>query len=426
MTPDKRNHLTVIGTGSGLFCGSGKNKTRVLHALGQMGHDTHYVSLCEPHLARQQKHLSFSIHVANPARSDFLGQPGLLTAFAISEIMTEIAATCVRDEGRRPILWGTYLFPFVLSALMAKSNIQQELGVTLPLVASPAGSDIWQIGPKQPHSVRALLFDERVDHRITYTERFRNEIYQRYGRGPSISIIPPILNTDEFHPYRPVDRQKARDALGIGRNAVVAIHHSNMRPVKNPLLTVEIMKDASLRFSPSHPLWLLLVGPHPVLDGLEPVEWPFRQNEITEVTPGLRLLWTGLADNVVRYLMAADFAVNFSFHDSFNISLMEAMACGLPSISTDVAGIAEHIVKCGGGFVVPTTVTGCYTPDINAPALRTMSLLQNPAECVDTVVKLASDEKLRESMGVRSSEYIRERFCEERIAGIYARELSTL
>jgi glycosyltransferase involved in cell wall biosynthesis len=63
--------------------------------------------------------------------------------------------------------------------------------------------------------------------------------------------------------------------------------------------------------------------------------------------------WLGLRERVEELVVGADVELNCSTHDSYNLSLAEAMACGVPVITTDAAGIASEIEAAGTGYVFP-------------------------------------------------------------------------
>lgn len=411
----------IIACGSGLFCGSGKNKTRVLHALGKLGIATHYVTTSTPHLTKQCSPIHFTTHIASPPRSDFLTDASVFTSLAIAERMTELALGYIRDRRQIPILWGTYLFPFVEAATMAKRNIAFECGELVPLISSPAGSDIWQVGASQYHNVRTMMYDTSVDCCVTYSDSFRANIRRSFGSHRPIHVVPPILDFNQFSMPTIDEKQAIRRSLGIPLETIVVIHHSNMRPIKNPALTYELVYEAASKLQDQEKICLLLVGPQPSMLTPDHQLNHLQAHVLTTVSDRLTVLWTGLVDDVTTYIRASDLAVNCSIHDSFNISLLEAMACGIPCITTDVVGIAQHIVASFGGYVITTVDPYSATYSITDPSLRTKALFVEPDAFVAAVLRLVRDPDLRTRMGYNASAYMQQHFNEQLIVDTYMR-----
>ena len=93
-------------------------------------------------------------------------------------------------------------------------------------------------------------------------------------------------------------------------------------------------------------------------------------------------------DELPKYLTASDIYVSTSFSDSTSISLLEAMACGLPVVVTSIAGNEDWIIDGYNGFFVPK--------EDHHQVYEKLSLLLN-------------DNDLREKFGIRNLEIARDR-----------------
>ena len=397
----------ILGVGSSDFCGSGKNKTRILHELGKRGHETHYVCASRPHLLSQVHDVAFETHIVSTLVSDFLRDPGLLLTTSLSECLTELALESIANS-LKPILWATYLFPFAQAALLAKQAIRSATHTEVPLIVTPAGSDIWQIGPRVPSCVRILLNSPDVTMRIAYTAQFADEIRQRYDLDMAFEIIPPTINISVFRPYSDHEKASFRARLGIAERATVIVNHSNMRPVKRPDLVLRVTEEAVALCSRSVDLVLLLVGPRPSVQHGTLAE--LIPGVPTKLASGLVVIWTDIVADVVPHIGCADIALNCSVHDSFNISLLEAMACGLPVVTTDVVGIAPKISTCAGGIVVPTASS--YIRELQSWDVKSSSHGDKTDVKVlaCAIAQLINAPALRREQGARAAKMAREEF----------------
>jgi glycosyltransferase involved in cell wall biosynthesis len=101
------------------------------------------------------------------------------------------------------------------------------------------------------------------------------------------------------------------------------------------------------------------------------------------------------------YYQSLDIYLNTSIHEGLPLSILEAMACGIPVVASKVGGIPEVIIHGDDGFLV---------------AGRKMEGF------VDGCLRLMEDEGLRKRVGRKASEKIASSFCVSRMGESY-REL---
>jgi len=108
--------------------------------------------------------------------------------------------------------------------------------------------------------------------------------------------------------------------------------------------------------------------------------------------------FTGSVHNVHEYLQASDIFVLPTENEAFGLSLVEAMACGLAVISTDVGGVADIIQHRKTGITVPAS---------NDEGLQT------------ALNELLRDRKLRHQLGISAHKNALERFSVSRVTSEY-------
>ena len=108
--------------------------------------------------------------------------------------------------------------------------------------------------------------------------------------------------------------------------------------------------------------------------------------------------FTGSVDDVQTFLNASDVFILPTEREAFGISLIEAMACGLPVIATDVGGIPD---------VLEDASLGCRIPAADFQHLR---------NCLDT---LYHDAALRSRLGAHARQSVMQRFSEQAVLEAY-------
>lgn len=167
--------------------------------------------------------------------------------------------------------------------------------------------------------------------------------------GVPDSKLARIPNPIDLDVWRPEDRSRARAILGVSQSSIVAAWHGGVYlEAKGLDLLVEAW-DRVTSERPDDDLQLFLLGGG--ADG-------HRLKQLIEArgVPGVRFLdrWIHDRDQLRSHLSAADFYVFPSRNEGFPNALLEAMACGLPVIATDIAGVPD-IVGCGsraGGVLI--------------------------------------------------------------------------
>lgn len=166
-------------------------------------------------------------------------------------------------------------------------------------------------------------------------ERIALEQYR--VRRERLILIPNGVDVEAF---QPACQEEARRQVGIARETLVYCFAGALRPEKNLSLLVDAFAGAAMPDS-----LLLVVG-----------EGECRQ-EIEQLVRarglGKRVMLVGHVNDVRPYLHAADVFVMSSHTEQASMALLEAMACGLPCVTTDVGDSAAILGHPGEPWVVP-------------------------------------------------------------------------
>jgi glycosyltransferase involved in cell wall biosynthesis len=167
------------------------------------------------------------------------------------------------------------------------------------------------------------------------------EIVRGFGVTGRIEIIPNGVDTHRFRPaVNSAERQKIRQALGIGEEAPIIITVGAVGPRKGTDLLLAAWVQLAPRCSQSH---LVIVGPRQ--DLAYPTLEDFRRKlEALVVASGApdRVHFVGRVENVEEYLRAADVLVFTSLREGMGNVVLEAMASGLPVITTPFLGLPDE------------------------------------------------------------------------------------
>jgi glycosyltransferase involved in cell wall biosynthesis len=180
-------------------------------------------------------------------------------------------------------------------------------------------------------------------------------------------------------------REQLRRELGLGASAVLALLVAALRPEKR----IPDFVDAVRRARVTRPeLVGLIVGEGTERSAVE---------SAIGADPGVRLL--GHRDDVPSLLKASDLFALSSAYEAAPMSILEAMASGLPVLATDVGGVPELVLDRVTGLLVPAS---------------------DPAAMAEQLAALAADPALRRSLGQAGLRRQQERWSARAMVDGYA------
>jgi glycosyltransferase involved in cell wall biosynthesis len=137
------------------------------------------------------------------------------------------------------------------------------------------------------------------------------------------------------------DRRAAREALGIPADAFVIGTAGRLDPVKN----LKIFLDAHAILAAKHPdVRAVIIG-----DGSERA---ILKDKAANLGTSTSVVFTGYRDDVRALMPAFDVYLNCSLYEGVSLTILEAMAAGVPVVATPVGGNPEVVVDQETGLLV--------------------------------------------------------------------------
>jgi L-malate glycosyltransferase len=186
------------------------------------------------------------------------------------------------------------------------------------------------------------------------------------------------------------ERRRAREQLRLDDRALVVATVARLDPVKDLMTLLEAFASVRRRVPSAH---LLVVGDGPERDRLE----------ARAAQPDLAgsVHMTGYRSDVRALLPAADVYTSSSISEGVSITILEAMAAGIPVVATAVGGTPEVLTEeSDGGILVP-----CRDPERLAAAIASLAL----------------DQRRRVAMSAAGRRRLESSFTVDRMVDDYAR-----
>jgi glycosyltransferase involved in cell wall biosynthesis len=225
-----------------------------------------------------------------------------------------------------------------------------------------AGSRKWMLNPMH-HWVslrdRVMIGGLRFRRYVALSERVIQELQQYYAvPRDRIVLIPNGVNLDRFT-AAPVDRAATRAGLGLPAEAPVLLfvgHEFERKGLIHAIGALAALENRDAR--------RVVVGAGRVA--------PFEQ-QAQRLGVGSRVLFTGPRNDLPQLYRMADAFVFPTTYESFSLTCMEAMACGLPVFATAVGGIEDYLRDGHNGRIIPgdgAAIAAALRPMLRDPALR--------------------------------------------------------
>jgi N-acetyl-alpha-D-glucosaminyl L-malate synthase BshA len=311
------------------YGGSGAVATELGLELGRRGHDVHIISYASPFRLRGGFAERVTFHEVVPASYPLFEQSPYALALAVKQ--HEVA---LRQE--LELMHVHYAIPHAATAWLAKQMLKGERD--LKVVTTLHGTDITLVGQDPSYFTITKFSIEQSDRVTAVSEYLREETYRAFGCvGCDVRVIPNFVSVADFHPPTGTS---FRGALAPAGHKIL-IHVSNFRPVKRIGDVIGVFAGVRRAL----PATLVLAGDGP--------DRELAEQEVDRLGLRADVRFLGKVDQVADLLRGADLFLLPSQNESFGLSALEAMACGVPVIATSGGGLPEVVTDGETGHLAP-------------------------------------------------------------------------
>lgn len=308
------------------YGGSGVVATELGKALALKGHEIHFITYSQPVRLGSFRENIYYHEVSLTDYPLFEFQP-------YETVLASKMVDVVKYE-KLDLLHVHYAIPHASAAYMAQQILKSQ-GIKIPFITTLHGTDITLVG-KDPSFEPVITFCLNQSNAVTtVSQSLKDDTYKHFGTDREIHVIPNFIQSESELPN--IDLEKRRRYAAD--NERILTHISNFRRVKriDDVVNVFALVNAKM------PCKLLLAG-----DGPERamVEHLARELKICD-----RIVFLGKVRDTSHVLEISDLFFLPSETESFGLAALEAMAEGVPVISSNTGGIPEVNLHGFSGYL---------------------------------------------------------------------------
>lgn len=328
------------------YGGSGVVATELGKALAGRGHKIHFITYSRPiRLDLFSENIFYhEVRTKDYPLFDFVPYES-----ALASTMVDVALYNDLD-----LFHVHYAIPHASVAYLAKQILQKYDRHYIPVVTTLHGTDITLVGKNPAYEPVVRFSIDQSDGVTAVSEFLKRDTLDHFQVSNDIRVIHNFVDTDRF---RRQDKDHFRKMI-TGGGEKLLIHTSNFRKVKR----VEDVMEIFGKIRSKMPVRLLMVGDGP--------ERRVAEEKCREIGFCDDVIFLGNQNAVEEIYSIGDLFIIPSGSESFGLSALEAMACGVPVISSNVGGLPELVIDGVNGFTSPVG-------DVDKMAADALSLLQD-------------------------------------------------
>jgi len=307
------------------FGGSGVLATELGKALADKGHYVRFITYRQPVRLNVFSANIFYHEVSVPSYPLFEYPPYEL---ALASTMVDVILNHDLD-----LLHVHYAIPHASAAYMAKQILLKK-GRDIPVITTLHGTDITLVGRDKTYEPVVTFSINESDAITAVSQNLRTETYRFFPITKDIQVIENFVDNSRY------DKQPiaAFRKVIAPNDEKILIHASNFRKLKRLNDVIHIFANVHKQL----PSKLLLVGDGPDRRSAEDL---VRQLQVHD---DVRFL--GKQEQMEDILLVSDLFLLPSEYESFGLAAMEAMAAGVPVISSDAGGLPEININAETGY----------------------------------------------------------------------------
>jgi len=327
------------------FGGSGIVATELGKELAQKGYEVHFITYKQP------------------VRLDAFGENVFYHEVAVheyplfdyfpSEITLSSKLVDVVKHEKLDLLHVHYAIPHASAAYMAKQVLASQ-GIKIPFITTLHGTDITLVGRDPSFEPVIEFVIDQSDAVTSVSKSLKQDTYAHFKVHNEIQVIPNFIRTEKYN----VPGDQALRSKYAPNGEKILMHISNFRPVKR---VQDIVKAFSI-IREKIPSKLIFIG-----DGPERYK---AESLCREIGTCDDTFFLGKFKSTEGVLSNADLFLLTSETESFGVSALEAMASGVPVVSTNSGGLPEVNVDGFSGYL-------CEVGDVESIASNSIKILED-------------------------------------------------
>ena len=307
------------------FGGSGVLATELGMALSQKGHEIHFITYQQP--VRLHFHPNIYYHEVSVPTYPLFDFPPYETALTSTLVN-------VITNNNLDLLHVHYAIPHASAAYFAR-QILKKSGRDIPYITTLHGTDITLVGRDQTYAPVVAFSINESDAITAVSHNLKEETMTSFPIEKDIHVIHNFIDINRFYQS---DKDHFKKMLAPNGERILA-HVSNFRKVKRVEDVIHVFQKVREKM----PCKLLMIGDGPERPNAEEL------SRSLEVCNDIRFL--GKQEQMDEILSISDLFLLTSSYESFGLSALEAMSCGVPVISTNAGGLGEINVHGYTGYL---------------------------------------------------------------------------
>lgn len=317
--------------------------TELGKSLAQRGHKVHFITYSRPiRLGHFTQNVTF--HEVRTQDYPLFEYPPYESALAST--MVDVARYQNLD-----LFHVHYAIPHASAGYLAR-NILADMGKRVPLITTLHGTDITLVGKEKSYGPVVAFSINQSDGVTAVSDYLRQATYESFPIRREIEVIPNFVDLDRFSRQ---DKEHFRRMVATNNEKII-LHTSNFRKVKRIEDVIQIFSRISEKINAK----LLMIGDGP--------ERPMAEQLCRDLNLCSKIVFLGSQNPVEEIYSIGDLFLMPSATESFGLSALEAMACGIPCVTSNAGGLPEIVLHGKTGF---TAEVG----DVEAMANRALELL---------------------------------------------------